>query len=364
LNPPPALQLPLQGDTLTVTRPLRRVLFVLTSLALCGALLAACGGGDDTGPSADQTLQQTFGKTAAAIKTGKLNVDFQLDPEGLLALGGPIRLRLDGPFSAPRGGRLPRFDVDFVATLARQRFTGGVLSTGKQAFVTLDDREYKVDSPFVAKLRKGLAPLSNGKAQPGLKALGIDPLRWVTDAETKGNEQIAGVDTIRVGGKVNVARLLEDLDTLLTKAGGAASGTTGSLFSPTLRKQLSDAVDSAKVDIWTGASDKLLRQLAVKITFTFKDGAQAPIEGLEGGTINLRLRLDDVNTTTVHVSAPTGTRPLATVTNGSLSNFLNGVGAGLTSSSSGIAGGAFLKCITRADGKTTELVRCISRLAP
>jgi hypothetical protein len=363
LNASPALQLSLQGDTLTVTRPLRRVLVVFASLVLCGALLAACGGGD-SGPSADQTLQQTFGKSAAAIKTGKLNVDFQLDPEGLLALGGPIRLTLDGPFSAPRGGRLPRFDVDFVATLARQRFTGGVLSTGRQAFVTLDDGEYKVDSPFVAKLRKGLAPLSNGKAQPGLKALGIDPLRWVTDAETKGNEQIAGVDTIRVGGNVNVARLLEDLDTLLTKAGGAASGTTGSLFSPTLRKQLSDAVDSAKADIWTGASDKLLRQLAVKIKFAFKDGAQAPIEGLEGGTINLRLRLDDVNKTTVRVSAPTGTRPLATVTNGSLSNFLNGVGAGLTSSSSGIAGGAFLKCITRADGKTTELVRCISKLAP
>jgi hypothetical protein len=363
LNPPPALQLPLQGDTLTVTRPLRRVLVVFASLVLCGALLTACGGGN-SGPSADQTLQQTFGKSAAAIKTGKLNVDFQLDPQGLLALGGPIKLTLDGPFSAPRGGKLPRFDVDFVATLARQRFKGGVLSTGKQAFVTLDDGEYKVDSPFVAKLRKGLAPLSNGKAQPGLKALGIDPLRWVTDAEAKGNEQIAGVDTLRVGGNVNVARLLEDLDTLLTKAGGAASGTTGSLFSPTLRKQLSDAVDSAKVDIWTGASDKLLRQLAVKIAFAFKNGAQSPVEGLEGGTINLRLRLDDVNKTTVHVSAPSGTRPLATVTGGSLSNFLNGVGAGLTSSSSGIAGAPFLRCINTADGKTTELVRCISKLTP
>ena len=346
-----------------MTRPLRRVLFVLASLVLCGALLAACGG-DDTGPSADQTLQQTFGKSAAAIETGKLNVDFQLDPEGLLALGGPIKLTLDGPFSAPSGRKLPRFDVDFVATLARQRFVGGVLSTGTRAFVTLDDGEYKVDSPFVAELRKGLAPLSNGKAQPGLKALGIDPLRWVTDAETKGNERVAGVETIRVGGNVNVARLLADLDTLLTKAGGAASGTTGSLFSPTLRKQLADAVDSAKVDIWTGASDKLLRQLAVKIAFAFKDGARAPIEGLEGGTIDLRLRLDDVNRTTVRVRAPTRPRPLATVTDGSLSNFLNGVGAGLTSSSSGIAGGAFLKCITRADGKTTELVRCISKLAP
>jgi hypothetical protein len=343
-----------------VTRSLRRVLLALACLASCAALLAACGGGDDG--NADETLQQTFGKSAAAIETGKLNVNFQLDPEGLLALGGPIKLTLDGPFSAPSGGRLPIFDVDFVGTLARQRFKGGVLSTGRQAFVTLDDGEYKVDAPFVSELRKGLAPLSGNKAQPGLKALGIDPLRWVSDAAEKGNEQIAGVDTIRIGGNVDVAPLLEDLDTLLTKAGGAAQGSTGSLFSPTLRKQLADAVDSAKVDIWTGASDKLLRQLAVKVTFAFKDGAKAPIQGLEGGTINLRLRLDDVNKTTIRVSAPSGTRPLAAVTDGSLSNFLDGVGAGLTSSSSGIAGGAFLQCITGADGKTTALVRCISRL--
>jgi hypothetical protein len=213
-------------------------------------------------------------------------------------------------------------------------------------------------------MRRGLAPLSNGKAQPGLKALGIDPLRWISDPKEKGSERVAGVDTDRVGGKVNVARLLEDLDTLLTKAGGAAGGDTGSLFSPTLRKQLSDAVDTATADIWSGASDRLLRQLAVKIKFTFKDGAASPIEGLEGGTINLRLRLDDVNTTTVRVRAPSGARPLARVTGGSLSNFLDGVAAGLTSSSSGIPGGAFLRCITGAGGSTTALVRCISKLAP
>lgn len=344
-----------------MTRSLRRVLLALVSVVLCGALLAACGGNDDK--SAEKTLQQTFGKSAAAIKTGKLDVDFQLDPEGLLALGGPIKLKLDGPFSAPRNGNLPRFDVDFVGTLARQRFKGGVLSTGRQAYVRLDSSDYKVDAPFVAKLRRGLAGLSDGKAQPGLRALGIDPLRWVSDPQEKGDEQVGGVDTIRVAGKVDVARLLEDLDTLLTKAGGTASGDSGSLFSPTLRKQLAGAVDKATVDIWTGASDKLLRQLAVKITFSFKNGAEAPIQGLEGGTIDLRLRLDDVNKTTVNVRAPAGARPLARVTNGSLSNFLNGVGAGLTSSSSGIAGGALLRCITRADGRTTALVRCISKLA-
>ena len=345
-----------------MTRSLRRVLLIFVSVMLCGALLAACGSSNNS--DAKKTLQQTFGKSAAAIRTGKLNVDFQLDPKGLLALGGPIKLTLDGPFSAPRNGNLPRFDVDFVGTLARQRFKGGVLSTGRQAYVTLDNNKYKVDAPFVAKLRKGLAGLSDGKAQPGLKALGIDPLRWVSDPQQKGNEQVAGIDTIRVAGKVDVALLLEDLDTLLTKAGGAASGNSGSLFSPTLRKQLSDAVDNATVDIWTGASDKLLRQLAVKIAFSFKDGAQAPIQGLEGGTIDLRLRLDGVNRTAVRVRAPSGARPLARVTNGSLSNFLNGVGAGLTSSSSGIAGGAFLRCITSANGKTTALVRCVSKLAP
>ncbi len=343
-----------------MTRSLRHVLAAIACLVLCGALISACGDDDEKGDTgAQELLDQTFGSGAAAIDNGRLNLAFQLDPKGLLALGGPIKLSLNGPFAAPSGGQLPHFDVDFAATLGGQVFDGTVLSTGRAAFVRLDGTDYKIDREFVTALREGLADAADSK-QPGLKALGIDPLRWVSGAQERGQERIAGVDTTRVAGNVAVDKLLEDIDRLLTKAGGS-SGADG-LLSPKLRQQIDDAVKTAKVDIWTGTDDKILRQLAVRIDFAFKDG-ESPISGLEAGKINLRLRLSDVNKTKVSVPAPADARPLEQLTGGSIGDFLKGIGNGLTGKGGSIAGGPFLRCITGAGGETASLVRCISELA-
>ncbi len=340
-----------------MTSSLRRALIVLSCLAVSAALLSACGGKDEA--DAQQILEQTFGKSAAEIENGRMDMRFQLDPEGLLALGGPIKLTLKGPFASPRGGDLPRFDVDFVARLARLPYAGGLQSTGTRAFLTAGGGAYEVDAPFVARLRRGLG---SGGGQPGLSALGIDPLRWTSAPKKKGNETIGGVDTIRIGGEVQTEPLLSDLDALLTKAGGSSEPGDGSLLTPQVRRQLADAVDSATFDIWTGAEDKLMRQLAVVIKFAFKDGSPSPIQGLEGGTIKLRLRLDAVNETKVSVRAPRGARPIAELTGGGLENFLRGIGSGLTGGSDAVVGGAFLKCITGAAGSTTKLLRCVSKV--
>ena len=345
-----------------MTRSLRRILAALACLTLCGALLNACGGDEEKGETGAQALlDQTFGSGASAIDNGRMNLAFQLDPKGLLALGGPIKLSLDGPFAVPGKGQLPHLDVDFAATLATEIFRGTVLSTGRAAYVRLDGRSYKVDREFVADLRQGLADAEDEK-QPGLKALGIDPLRWIGGARKRGEQRIAGVDTTRISGDVKVATLLADVDRLLTKAGGPGGGSAGGLLSPEIRQQIAAGVKTAKVDIWTGTKDKILRQLAVRINFAFKQG-ETPIAGLEAGKINLRLRLTDVNRTKLSVDAPADARPLADLTGGSISDFLTGIGNGLTGQGSSIAGAPFLKCITGANGQTASLVRCISKLS-
>ena len=344
-----------------MTRSLRHVLAALACLALCAALLTACGGDDESeaaGPR--ELLEQTFGSGVDAIDNGRLNDAFQLDPKGLLGLGGPIKLALDGPFTVPGDGQLPHFEVDFAATLAREVFRGTALSTGRAAFVRLAGRDYKLDREFVAALREGLAD-AEAKQQPGLKALGIDPLRWISDPQERGEESIAGVDTTRISGNVKVATLLADIDRLLSKAGGSGGGI-GGLLSPEIRKQISDGVKTATVDVWTGTDDKILRQLAVRIDFAFEAG-QTPIPGLESGKINLRLRLTDVNETKLTVEAPTGARPLSDLTGGSIGDFLSGIGNGLTGKGASIAGAPFLACITGSNGNTASLMRCVSELA-
>jgi hypothetical protein len=343
-----------------VIRRFRRVLLVSACLALSLGLLAACGGDDEREQTAAEILRQTLRSSDSTIEDGFLSLSFRLDPEGLLAVGGPVKFTLHGPFRAPpRAGELTRFNVDFIATLAEKPYSGSVLSTGKRALVTLDDGTYEVGDGVVDRLRRSSKPPRDGS---GLPVTGFDPLRWISDPKRKRNERAAGVDTIRIGAKLNVERLLADLDGLLTRAGGSSSGST--LLAPKLRRQIAAAVDSSSVDIWTGASDRLLRQLAVRIVFYFKDGS-SPLQALNGGTINLRLRLDAVNrkaapSSTFAASARPPARPLADLTSGSPANIFEGVGAGLT----GNKGRELFACLTAASGSSSKLVRCVSKLAP
>jgi hypothetical protein len=360
LNTPGRLQLPLQGAFMT--RSTLRALIALACVLACAGALAACGGADATGDTgAMQALQQTFGTSATSIKRGRVAATLRLDPEGLLKLGGPISVRLTGPFVAPSRRNLPRFDLAFLTTLAGQRFGGSAISTGTHAFLKLDHRTYALDDALVAKLRKQLGATA-GRPQAGLKALGIDPLRWITHPQRKGRERIAGAETERIGGTVDVPRLLADLGTLLDKAGG----TGASIFTPQLRMQIGDAVKSAHADVWTGAGDKLLRQLAIVVTFAFKDSSQSPIPGLDGGRLTLRARLDDVNGAPARIRTPTNTQPLSRLTgNGGLSTLLRGIGAGITGGvGPGAAGSALLRCVTQVGGSSAEVIRCVSKLAP
>jgi len=335
----------------------------LLCLALGATLLTACGGGDDNAPKRDDAAQrllnQTFANPTNAVKNARLRFTFRLDPKGLLELGGPIKLNLGGRFAAARDGELPRFDTDFATTLAMERFTGGLRSTGGQAFISLDGRPYRIDKAFVAQLRAGVARAPGHRL--GLGGLGIDPRRWILRPRVRGSEQLDGVQVTRVSGAVNLARLLEDLDSFLTKAGGSAAA--GGFLTPATRREFADAIDSSNVDVLSGASDHVLRELRITAKFTFKKhGGLTPIPGLAGGKLNIRLALAGVNQTRVSVRAPAGARPLAELTGHSIGDFVDGIaGALISEADNGLIGQA-LACITGADSSTAALVTCISKI--
>lgn len=337
---------------------LSRALCLLVCGVLCAAALPACGGSDEGDRAAEQAISQTFGASATAIERGKVDARLQLEPEGLLAIGGPIVLHVSGPFSV--GGGSPQLDLAVAATLAGEQYRGAIIATGEKGFVKLDDRTYSIDDAFVSKVRGGARKTTKSGLQG---SLGIDPSSWITNPQTKGSEQVGGVDSERIGGDVDVSKLLADVAALLDRVGGSKSGS--GFLTPELRKQIAGAVKSAKVDVWTGAKDKILRQIAVAIQFEFPSDQKPPIAGLEAGKINLRLRLDDVNGAAVKVAEPHDTRPLSELTGGGLEAFLSGLGASLTGAGKGGAGSqAFLGCVTKAAGRSAEIVRCASKLAP
>lgn len=333
-------------------RPRPRAILALGCALLCIVLLASCGGDDDKqapAPSPAQAkLQKTFGAASTSIKRARITGQVRLDPEGLLKVGGPIALRVSGPFAAPSGRTPARYALGFVATLGGDRFRGIATATAQRSFLTLDDRPYALGA---RKPRATAAP----KSHPGLRSLGVDPLKWIKNVRDRGAAKIGAEDTTRLSGAVDARALLADVGSLLDTAGAT------SFITPELLGQIADAVKSAKVDLWTGAGDDILRQITVDVRFAFAQ-SKSPIVGLDGGHLTMRLRLDDVNGAPVRIAAPTGTKPLTDLTGpGGLKSVLAGVGKGLTG---GIGGGAIelVNCVSVADGSSVELVRCVADL--
>ena len=344
-----------------VNRLTPRAMLVIASTALCGGLFAACGdAADDTrDTAAASTLQQTIDATSK-FDSARLTASFELVPEDALGLAGPIGVRASGPFAWGAEGELPRFELAIVGSIARQQPHARAISTGTEGFLHIDGRDYEVDDDFIEKLLPGKSGAKTNRGD-GLAALGLNPAGWFDDPRSRGKATIGGVETTRITSQLDVNALLDDVAKLV----GGASGT-GGFLTPKLRKQIVDATKSANVNLWTGSGDKILRQLSAVVVFAFDEENLSPISGLYGGSLTLRVRLDGVNATTVRPRAPKGARPLSDLTgDGGLSALLSGLGAGIMGGTGGgDIGNAFLVCLDSAGGRTAEMVKCASKLAP
>ena len=294
----------------------RRVVLALAVGVLCAAAIGACG--DDSSKkvsAAQRLLDQTIKATSTSLENGRLDARLQLEPKGLLALGGPISLAVKGPFVLPEGDGQPLLDLDAVVTVAGRRYGGGLISDGERGFLALDGKAYR---------------LGDERSKKRLETLDLDPLRWIKGEQTKANERIRGTDTMRVTGTVDAARMLDDLDELVPAP---------------LGDRIAGAVKSAVFDVWSGAEDKILRQFVLRVVFEVAKGEEPPIDGLEAGKFQLRIRLDDVNGRPPEIKAPAKSRPLSQVP----------TDRGL---------GGLLECLKNSARSGAELVQCVATLDP
>lgn len=255
---------------------------LLATLALAVSL-AACGSSSGGSGSTDAAalLKDTFGANHP-IRSGRIDADVDVNLPDVAQLSTPIKLHVNGPFQSNGGRTLPDFalGVDFdggtnpVTVGAVFAQGGGYLTIEGQAF-TLGSDIYKAFANGYLSAKKDADKKSSDKSQPTLAALGIDPLRWLTDAKTVGSEDIAGTDTEHVSAGVNVDKLLTDVSTLLGKARSvtsSASSATGTnvptQLSAAQRASIAKAIESAKVDVWTGRKDHTLRKVAVNVQLT------------------------------------------------------------------------------------------------
>jgi hypothetical protein len=284
---------------------------VLACLTLAALAAAGCGGGEgaSTSPETARLLADTFG-AGKPVRSGRIDLTLDVSAKGLPNLREPLIAHVTGPFQSAGNGTPPKFAFDLDLSSGGSKVKAGAISTGAKGYLTFAERAYALpDGAFGA--------LGTGKPGSGLslRALGIDPRRWLRDARQEGEEDVGGARTIHLAAGVDVARLLADVDRLLAKAGSSGvTGATGAQVPASLdadtRRTIERAIRSAGVDVWTGREDHMLRRIAVDVRFDVPADERAKGSTPQTGRVRFDLAFADLNREQA-IGAPAHARPVS-----------------------------------------------------
>jgi hypothetical protein len=293
----------------TVALMSRLVLVLLAGLLV----LSACGSDSSNDESVDSLLRETFASDKT-VDSGRLNVQLDADVKGVETFQGPIRLSLRGPFESSGDDELPQFDFTLGITTGGRSISAGGVSTGDKGYLRFNDQAYAVSDEDFEQFKKGYAEAQKqAKSEEGdtptLGALGIDPRKWLTNPQKVGDgEDVGGAEVHHITAGVDVPRLLDDVNRVLARASDATGGNEDVPQSLTedQQRQIEEAVESAKVDVYTGKDDQTLRKLDINVVL--RKTAE-----IDGGTLRFTLQIDDLNEDQ-SIEAPEGARPIEELT--------------------------------------------------
>jgi hypothetical protein len=330
---------------------------LLLVLACLAAVLTACGAGSSG--DVKNTLNQAF---STPIKSARIDLEVSLDLNGVQRLNGPVKLSVQGPYESGGAQTIPKADWDIAASAAGQNFTAGFISTGDNAWVAFQGQNYEVGKAAVAQLNQQIKRSAGSSQKKGLAQFGIDARSWLTGAKDEGSQTINGVDTDHVSAALDVGKFLDDLNTLVQKAGGNI-GSTPPQLTPATKKQIQDVVNNPRFDVYVGKNDHAIRRLSADLSFNVPSDKQAQVSGLKNGTLSFSIDFSDVGKPQT-ITAPANAKPLSQLTSqlGGLGGVLGGGG----SSSSGPTAAQqqkYTQCLQKADPtKPAELQKCAALL--
>ncbi|MBA2792787.1 MAG: hypothetical protein H0U32_02190 [Thermoleophilaceae bacterium] len=289
----------------------------ITWLLLAVVLLSGCGGSDGGSDNEEKNVEALLDRAfKASISSADLKIDAQLDVDGLAGLKGPVRLEAEGSYVAGEG-TLPKLDLDVKggAPDAGQAIEVGLLSTGDRAFVEFGGEFYEQPQADVDRANRDLRREQGGSPS----ALGLDPRKWVIQARDEGEEEIAKVPADHVSARLDVKAVLDDLNGLVQRTGGA-----GAKAKPLSGEQLTRAeeiVGDPRFDVYVGKDDSIIRRMSANLEFVVPEAQQARFRGAKRGSLRISVELSDVNGDQ-RVRAPAEARPIS-----DLASQLGGLGA-------------------------------------
>jgi hypothetical protein len=347
-------------------------------------VITACGGSDGGGKEAsadtdvDTLLANTFSGKNKKVESGKLNLSLKIDAKNTQGVSGPVTVTINGPFQSEGKQKLPKFKIDFAFEGAGQSIKAGLTSTGTKGFVNFQGSDYAVTDQIFKQFKAGYeeAQKKGNTKNQSLASLGLDPRKWLTDAKNAGDAKVGDDDVIKITGGVDVNKLLDDVNTALSKArnlGVQGTQTLPSQLTAAQRKEVTDAVKDPKVEIYTGKEDSILRRMVVSLGIVAPKGSSSP-----NGSADLKLDLSitDLNEDQ-EISEPSNPKPFSQLTSqlgglgglGALGGGSSGSSSGSGSSGSGTAANnakleKYSKCVTDAGADTTKARKCADLLSP
>jgi hypothetical protein len=318
---------------------------VLFSLLLALALaLVACGGSDEKTASSNdvnELLTQTF-TGSKKVDSGNLSLGLTLETTGG-ELEEPVSVQLTGPFQSQGDGELPKFALDAAFDGAGQSLKAGATSTGERGFLSFQGTDYVLDPPVFKQFSAGFeeAQKQRGDENQSFASLGMDPRKWLTDPEIVGDANVGDADTTKITGGVDVAKLLDDVNTALAKAAALGLGAAGQVpekLTQEQRRKVIAAVKNPRVEIYTGKDDQVLRRMVVDL------GVDDQRSGTRA-TVALDVSITDLNEDQ-DIAEPADAKPFS-----ELLGQLGGLGLG------GAAGGGSSDPAPSGGGSSEELER-------
>ncbi|HEX6583275.1 MAG TPA: hypothetical protein VF056_06690 [Thermoleophilaceae bacterium] len=288
--------------------------------------LASCGGDDDT-ENVQELLDKAF---SSSIKSADLKLDASIQLKGSPGLDKPVRITASGPFRTNED-KLPSVDIDLKIGTdgGGQTVTTGFLSTGDRAFVKFQDVYYEQPESEVAKANRSIA--ENKGKRGSLKGLGLDPRSWLAEAEDEGDEDIAGVETRHVSGRLDVEAVMRNLNEFVRKSGPAFGGATGQtppkpLSEADIRK-VGEVVRDPTFHVYVGKADDIIRRVAGTIEFDVPEQSRQSLGGIQSGSIEFEVEFAKVNGDQ-EIEPPSNPRPLSALTDSLGGTGLDGVVGG------------------------------------
>jgi hypothetical protein len=241
-------------------------MLLVVALAGCGGGSKSSGdktagkGGAPNSPEVKKLIRETFGPNDKA-SSGNISGVIDITVKGLPRYREPIQVSVVGPFSDAGGSPEAAFNVSLG-------LRGGILGgdmylKGNEALIGLGSTAYKIPEPIAGPLRKPLTQKAGNTLGAVMGVFHIAPERWAKNPRIVGNERVAGVDTIHGSAGIDTKALFLDLSALAKRLTALRITDITGLpreVNRQARQALQRSVKSATGDVYTGASDKVLRK--------------------------------------------------------------------------------------------------------